>query len=82
MVRTQIQLTQQQARRLRRHARERGISMAELIRRLVERGLAAEDDDRTALYDRAAGVIGRFVDRDGARDVSRNHDRYLDEAFE
>ena len=82
MVRTQIQLTDQQARRLRAEARERGLSLAELIRRYVEKGLSEERPDRTALYDRAARVVGRFRDRRGARDVSGKHDRYLDEAFE
>jgi len=81
MIRTQIQLTEQQARRLRAQARERGVSLAELIRRYVERGLAEEAPDRAALYDRAARVVGRFRDRHGAPDVSRKHDRYLEDAF-
>lgn len=82
MVRTQIQLTEQQARRLRAHARERGVSLAEVIRRCVEKGLAEETPSRAALYERAARVVGRFPDRRGARDVSSRHDRYLDETYE
>jgi len=82
MVRTQIQLTEQQARRLRSQARERGLSLAEIIRRYVEKGLSEEAPNRAALYERAARVVGRFRDRRGARDVSSRHDRYLDEAFE
>jgi hypothetical protein len=82
VVRTQIQLTDQQARRLREQARDRGLSLAELIRRCVDKGLAEEIPDRAALYDRAARVVGRFRDRRGARDVSNKHDRYLDESFE
>ena len=82
MVRTQIQLTDQQARRLRAHARERGLSLAEVIRRCVEKGLSEETADRAARYDRAARVVGRFRDRRGAGNVSTKHDRYLDEAFE
>lgn len=81
MVRTQIQLTEQQARRLRAQARERGVSLAEMIRRYVENGLAEDAPDRAALYERAARVVGRFSGR-GAHDVSSKHDRYLDEAFE
>lgn len=81
MVRTQIQLTEQQARRLRAEARERGLSLAEIIRRYVEKGLTEEVADRAVLYERAARVIGRFRDRRGARDISARHDRYLDEAF-
>lgn len=82
MVRTQIQLTDQQARRLRAEARERGLSLAEIIRRYVEKGLSEATPDRAALYHRAARVVGRFRDRRGSRDVSSQHDRYLDEAFE
>lgn len=82
MVRTQIQLTDQQARRLRAEARERGLSLAEIIRRYVEKGLSEETPDRAALYGRASRVVGRFRDRRGACDVSGKHDRYLDEAFE
>lgn len=81
MVRTQIQLTEHQARRLRARADERGVSLAEIIRRCVEQGLAEEAPSRGALYDRAARVVGRFSDRRGARDISAKHDRYLDEAY-
>jgi Ribbon-helix-helix protein, copG family len=82
MVRTQVQLTDQQARRLRAQARERGLSLAEVIRRCVDKGLSEEMPDRAARYARAAHVVGRFHDRRGARDVSSKHDRYLDESFE
>jgi hypothetical protein len=82
MVRIQIQLTEAQARRLRAQARERGLSLAGIIKRYVEKGLADEASDRAALYDRAARIVGRFRDRREARDISRQHDRYLDEAFE
>jgi hypothetical protein len=82
VVRTQIQLTDKQARRLRAEARDRGLSLAEVIRRYVDKGLSEEMPDRAALYDRAARVVGRFHDRRGARDVSSKHDLYLDESFE
>jgi hypothetical protein len=81
MVRTQIQLTEQQARRLRAQARARGLSLAEVIRRYVEKGLAEEAPDRAALYDRAAQLVGKHRDRGGKRDISAEHDRYLAEAF-
>jgi hypothetical protein len=82
MVRTQIQLSEAQARRLRLAARRQGISLAEAIRRFVDRGLAEEDAGRARLYSRAAEAVGRFRDRRGAKDVAREHDAYLDEAFE
>jgi hypothetical protein len=82
MIRTHIQLTEQQARRLRAQARERGVSLAEMIRRLVDRGLTQEAGGRARLYQQAARVVGRFPDTRGARNVARDHDRYLDEALE
>ena len=49
MVRTQVQLTEVQARRLRRRSREEGISLAEAIRRAVDRMLAEPGPDRSLL---------------------------------
>ena len=40
-----------------------------------------ETPNREELYARAASAIGRFQDRQGATDVSRRHDDYLDEAL-
>ena len=82
MIRTQIQLTEAQARRLRARAREEGVSLAETIRRLVDRGLEEDVADRAALYARAARAIGRFPDQRGARDLAEHHDDYLDEGYE
>jgi hypothetical protein len=79
MVRTQVQLTEVQARRLRRRSREEGISLAEAIRRAVDRMLAEPGPDRSLLYRRAAQLVGKLKDRAGARDLSMAHDRYLDE---
>jgi len=82
MVRTQIQLTEQQARRLRAEARDKRVSLAEMVRRCVDRGLADDRPDRAALYERAARLVGRLPARCKTRDISTRHDRYLDEAFE
>lgn len=82
MVRTQIQLPEELLRRLRAEAQDHKVSVAELIRRYVERGLSDQATNRAALYARAARLVGRFSDRHGAQDVSTAHDRYLDEAFE
>jgi uncharacterized protein with von Willebrand factor type A (vWA) domain len=82
VVRTQIQLTERQARQLRAQAREQGVSLAEVIRRCVDKGLAEDAPSRAVLYDRAMRVVGRFSDRRGTRDLSSRHDRYLDEAYE
>lgn len=82
MIRTQIQLTEQQMRSLRRAAREQGVSLAEMVRRLVDRGIEEELPDRKAAYERAARSLGGFEDHDAAGDVSEEHDAYLDAAYE
>ena len=82
MVRTQIQLTDTQARRVRRLAQERGVSMAEVIRQCVDNLLESGEPDRSALYDRAGAIVGQFEDLSGARDLSQAHDDYLADSFE
>ena len=76
MVRTQIQLTDEQARALRRAASDRGISMAAVIRELVDDALAFEQQARVG---RALGALGRF--RSGVSHVSAEHDRELEDAY-
>jgi hypothetical protein len=81
MIRTQIQLTEEQTRRVKRLARQRGVSMAEVIRTFVDEGIAAAGPARGAAYERALELVGRFPDRERASDLAREHDRHLDEAF-
>lgn len=82
MVRTQIQLTEEQAVKLKRIAAERGVSMAELIREAVDR--IPDRNDRAERFARAIEVIrtSRFRDREGKTDVSVRHDDYLVQAIE
>lgn len=80
MIRTQIQLTEEQLERLRRLAAERGISLAELVRQSVDvfvrtQNLVDPEDQRR----RALQAAGRF--RSGRRDLAGQHDRYLTEAY-
>ena len=82
MVRTQIQLTEGQARGLRRLAEQRGVSMAEIIRRCLDQVLESGEPDRMALYARAESAVGQFEDGSGARDLARRHDDYLAASFE
>ena len=82
MIRTQIQLTDGQARDVRRLAVEQGVSMAEFIRRCVDQVLESGEPDRSALYERAEAVAGRFTDPSGADDMARGHDDYLSTSFE
>lgn len=77
MVRTQIQLTEEQASALKRLAAERGVSMATLVREGVDRVVA--QDDWQARRQRALASIGKY--RSGYTDISQNHDEYLAEDF-
>jgi hypothetical protein len=80
MIRTQIQLTEEQVRKLKRAAAAQGVSMAEVIRRCIDRGVAEELPDREPACRRAGMLVGAFRDRRGARDVSTRHDDYLAES--
>ncbi len=82
MIRTQIQLKEEQVRVLKKLAAARGVSMAELIRQSVDAlirsstGIGISDEERRR---RAIAAAGRF--RSGRSDVSSDHDRHLVEAF-
>ena len=80
MVRTQIQLTEEQAQKIKKIAASRGVSMAEVIRHAVEgvirSGAGSGSEERRA---RALKIMGKF--RSGKRDISRRHDAYLTEAW-
>ncbi len=77
MIRTQIQLTEAQARTLKDLSVRRGVSVAELIRQGVERILA--ESEQAATWRRASALIGRYTDT--APDVAVDHDRYLAESY-
>jgi Arc/MetJ-type ribon-helix-helix transcriptional regulator len=80
MVRTQIQLTEAQARRLKQLAAAQGRSMADLIRTTVDALLAQPDaHDHEARRARALRAAGRF--RSGVGDLSTQHDRHLAEVL-
>ena len=76
MIRTQVQLTDEQARALRLVAAQRGVSMASVIRELIDEELGTPASARAA---RARSAIGRFAS--GQRAVSREHDVELERAF-
>ena len=80
MVRTQIQLTDTQARDLKRLAAARHLSMAELIRRGVDAVLRSNTVmDIAEKRKRALALAGKF--RSGQRDISKQHDKYLTEDY-
>ncbi|MBI4702369.1 MAG: hypothetical protein HY744_14700 [Deltaproteobacteria bacterium] len=66
---------------MRRLAAQEGISFAETIRRCVDRALGEESIDRATGYQRAARVVGAFVDPAPDACPAREHDRALDEAL-
>jgi len=80
MIRTQVQLTEEQMRRLRDLAAKRGVSMAEIIRQavdvMVRSGGDIPPEERRR---RALQAVGRFAS--GHRDTGEEHDKYLDEAY-
>jgi predicted DNA-binding ribbon-helix-helix protein len=80
MVRTQIQLTEDQVKALKKIAVSRQLSVAELIRRavdtMIKTSTAADPEDRRK---RALESAGKFSS--GRSDVSKKHDAYLSESF-
>lgn len=81
MVRTQIQLTQDQARTLKKMATSRHLSVAELIRKAVDNMIRSNATvDLEERHKRAIEIAGRFAS--GKRDISKKHDVYLADAYE
>lgn len=81
MLRTQVQFTEEQYRRIRVLAQRRGVSISQVVRESVERHLEAETYDTDALYARVAEVVGKYDDREGREDLSSDHDELLDGAY-
>ncbi len=79
MIRTQVQLTEEQLRQLKRLAAERGVSLAEVVRQAIDRAL--EQDERATRWDRALEAVRRSHFRSGKSDISERHDEYLAEDF-
>ena len=81
MVRTQIQLTEKQAKALKELAAAQGVSVAELIRQSVDKFLRSSGYlTSTERRQRALAAIGRF--HSGHTDISTRHDQYLTESFQ
>ncbi len=76
MLRTQIQLTEAQARELKRVSDARGISVAAVIRELVDRELVSPRAARNA---RARAVMGKFSS--GKTTIARDHDAELEQSY-
>ena len=72
MIRLQVQLTEEQAARLRRLANDRGVSVAAVVREAVDAAAPTAADDP---WERALAVVGTY--RSGGADGAREHDREL-----
>jgi predicted DNA-binding ribbon-helix-helix protein len=80
MVRTQIQLTDDQAKALKKIAQSRRLSVAELIRKAVDTIIKSSPVvDREERRKRAMEIAGKFSS--GKRDISKKHDLYLTDAY-
>jgi hypothetical protein len=81
MVRTQIQLTEDQAKALKKIAQSRRLSVAELVRKAVDTVIKSNTGVNTEeRHKRAMEIVGKFCS--GKRDVSKKHDLYLTEVYD
>ena len=80
MVRTQVQLPEEDLAELRRQAAEQGVSVSELVRRGVRHVLdGRRKPSRQELMRRALEVAGKYSS--GQPDIAQRHDEYLAEAY-
>ena len=82
-MRTQIQLSRDQYRRVKRWAKDLGISISEAVRRCISEHLAREETRprREELVAAALAVCGKYADSKTPSHVARDHDRHLAEAY-
>jgi predicted transcriptional regulator len=79
MVRTQIQLSEEQAQILKELSLRNRESMASLIRQAIDQYIAAGTNNRPGLYRQALAVAGKYSAENP--DISIEHDKYLDEDY-
>jgi len=80
MVKTQVQLPEEDLAELRRTAAEEGVSVSELVRRGVKHVLASRrKPSREELWERASALAGKY--HSGKPDIAQRHDDYLAEAI-
>jgi len=77
MPRTEIELTEEQARRLDEVAARKGRTVAEVVQESLSEYL---DNERASVKERARKASGMF--RSGLPDLGVNHDKYLTEDFD
>jgi len=80
MIRTQVQLTEEQVRALRQLAAQKKKSLGDLVRQSVELFLTREaQGGRSFRAQRALAIAGKFSS--GGVDGSSGHDRHLADAY-
>ena len=79
MMRIQIQLEREQHRRLKRRARELGVSISEVVRRAIDE--ERREEDPAEVTRRALAVVGKYEDPTGAANIASDHDAALAEAY-
>jgi hypothetical protein len=81
MVRTQIQLTEEQVERLKKKAAEAGVSMAEVVRRSLDDYLCKGNSlTMEEKRQRSLAIAGKYAS--GQRDISTRHDEYLADIYQ
>jgi hypothetical protein len=83
MIRTQIQFTAEQHRRLKQWAASLGVSISEVVRRCVTERLAGErlEPTRADRVREARAAFGKYADHAGRSRVARDHDDELARAY-
>lgn len=88
MVRTMVQLTEEQVKALKKLAKARKTSLAQLVRESVDqyivtapRELTREEKRQRALEGLEKIQKAGFRDMEGKKDLSINHDQYLEEIY-
>jgi len=80
MIRTQVQLKEEQIKALKEVAARKGVSMSEIVRQAVDNTIRSE---KVISYEekcsKALKIMGKT--RSGKTDISVNHDKYLAEAY-
>ena len=79
MIRTQVQLEEEQMEWLRAKAMERRVSVSRLIREGIAFFREHEERITSDKKERAVAAVGRFDS--GLKDVSERHDHYLEDLY-
>jgi hypothetical protein len=79
MIRTQIQIKEDQIKWLRSKAKDRGVSVSQLIREGIDLYRLREERLPSEKKQKALAAVGRFSS--GRPDISARHDDYLANAY-